>query len=112
METQENKLYSDGLLTITSTSLVFHNYYFFGLSKTVKIEDIQEIYVKEPTVWNGKWRLWGSGRLDMWFPMDFTRPGRDRIFHVKMKNSNMLIGFTVKDSKTVENILRQLSLIK
>ncbi len=63
-------IYSDGLITITQDAVVFHNYYLPGVSKTVPISNIEKIVIKEPTVVNGQWRLWGSGRFDIWFPLD------------------------------------------
>ena len=104
-------IYSDGLITITPDTVVFHNYYFLGVNKKVPVNDIEKIVVNEPTILNGKWRLWGTGSSNIWFPMDMLRPNRDRIFHAKLKNSNFIIGFTVKDSSRVENIFREMNLI-
>ncbi|MGD0780983.1 MAG: hypothetical protein ABR954_09465 [Dehalococcoidales bacterium] len=104
-------IYSDGLITITQDNVVFHNYYFPGVSKVVPISNIEQIVGNKPSVFNGKWRLWGSGRYDIWFPMDMKRPSRDRIFHAKLKNTDYQIGFTVKDSARVENIFRQMHLM-
>ena len=104
-------LYSDGLITINRDAVIFHNYYFPGISKTVPISDIERINEYEPTMMNGKWRIWGTGGAYGWFPLDFNRPSRDRIFFVSLKNTAFRIGFTVKDSAQVENIFREMGLM-
>ena len=104
-------LYSDGLIKITPESLVFRNYYFIGISKKVPVSEIEKIVSHEPAISNGKWRLWGSGGFNHWFPMDMLRPIRERIFFAKLKNKSFVIGFTVSNSRLVENIFREMNLI-
>jgi hypothetical protein len=104
--------YSDGLITITETELVLHTCYLNGKDKTVLISDIEKILVKKPTVWNGKWRLWGTGNIRTWFSQDLERPRRDRIFFAVLKNQWRRIGFTVKDERPVTDIFRHMNLIK
>ena len=106
------KLYSDGLITITQDSITFRNYYFFGISKKVPVSDIEKIASHQPTVSNGKWRLWGGGGFNHWFPMDFLRPMRERIFFAKLKNKSFVIGFTVSNSRLVESIFRDMNLLE
>ena len=103
--------YSDGLITITPDTVVFHNYYFFGINRVVPVSNIERIERCEPTVWNGQWRLWGTGRPGVWFPMDWKRPGRDCIFIASLRDTSFKIGFTVQDSFKVEEILRQMHLM-
>jgi hypothetical protein len=91
---------------------MFHNYYFPFGKKTVPLNNIARIEEHEPTVMNGKWRLWGTGGAYGWFPLDFQRPSRDRIFYINQKNTAFLIGFTVKDSALVENIFREMHLLE
>ena len=105
-------LYADKLVKITRDSLILHNYYFFGLDKTIPFEKIAGIMVNQPSVSTGKWRIWGSGGPGAWLPFDWHRPSRDRIFHVRFKNTSFITGFTVENSAVVENILRQAGLIK
>jgi hypothetical protein len=109
--TSIQNLYSDGLISITEDAIIFHNYYFFGVSRTVHFNNVESIEARKPTVWNGKWRFWGSGSLGVWFPMDFGRASRDRIFYLKQKGKMLLIGFTVKDSFKVESIFRERGLM-
>lgn len=110
--TAETK-YSDGLVTITDHELVFHGYYFIsGDAKKVPVSDIERIEVKSPTLRNGKWRLWGTGNIKTWFPQDWDRPQRDRIFIATLNSQWVNIGFTAKDGAAVEEILRQMGLIR
>ena len=105
------KLYSDGLIAITRDMVIFRNYYFIGISKKVPVSEIEKIASHEPTITNGKWRIWGGGGFNRWFPFDILRPLRERIFFAKLKNSSFVIGFTVHNSRLVENIFREMNLI-
>jgi hypothetical protein len=111
MTINEPTLYADGLITITPHAIVLHHYYFPFVSKTVQLNNVERIEAREPTMMNGKWRIWGSGGFGWWFPLDFSRPTRDRIFLLKQKGKSFTIGFTVKDSARVENTLRELHLL-
>ena len=108
-----NPTYHDSLITIAADEIVFADYYFpRHTPKTVRLTDIADITVCEPTIWNGKWRLHGTGNLKTWFPADYNRPRRDKIFIADLKSQWIKIGFTVEDSARVETIFRQLGLIK
>jgi hypothetical protein len=106
-------IYTDKLVTITNDDIIFQHYYFpTGKKKVVKIDDIKCILVEKPTLWNGKWRLHGTGNFKTWFPKDYSRPKSDRIFTATLKNQWFHIGFTVEDGDRVEKILRSKNLIK
>jgi hypothetical protein len=105
-------LYSDKLLDITRDTLTFHNYYFWGCSKTVPVSGIDRIETLKPGMNNGSWRLWGSSGPGGWMPMDWRRPSRDRIFLLHYKNKKFQIGFTVEDSALAESALRHLGLMR
>jgi hypothetical protein len=106
-------LYSDKLVAITGDTITFKHYYYpSGKMKVVSFDNISHIVVMKPTIWSGKWRLHGTGNLKTWYPKDFGRPKRDRIFHATLKNQWVDIGFTVEDGERVETIFRQKNLIK
>jgi len=106
-------IYHDSLVTITADEIVFAQYYFpLHTPKTVRLTDIAAITVCKPTIWNGKWRLHGTGNIKTWFPADYNRPRRDRIFMADLKSQWVKIGFTVEDGPLVEAIFRQHRLIK
>ena len=105
-------LYEDTLITITNTDIIFYHYYFpTGKKKLVKIIDIDCITVLEPTLSNGKFRIFGTGNFEVWFPKDKQRPQRDRIFMATLKNQRIKIGFTVEDGNAVEELLKSKGLI-
>ncbi len=105
-------IYSDSLVIITSESIIFKRYYYpRGEPKRVMFTDIKGIVPKRPSLWNGKWRLHGTGTFTTWFPEDQNRPSRDRIFFAKLKNKWVKVAFTVEDSQRVEQILRDKGLI-
>jgi hypothetical protein len=106
-------LYSDNLVQITEKEIVFEHYYYpSGKRKVVRLSDIKRITIKPPTLWNGKWRFQGTGNIKTWFPKDFKRHTRDRIFFAILSNQWVNIGFTVENGDLVEKILREKNLIK
>ena len=104
--TTGKQLYKDTLVCISGDSITFFRYSLFLRKKTVPLSEIDHIDVKAPTVMNGKWRLWGTGNFTIWFPLDVSRPSRDRIFIATFRNQRMQIGFTVENSLDVIHILR------
>lgn len=108
-----NILYSDQLVTISETEITFPHYYLFGeRSKRVRLAGIEQVLVLPPTFWNGKWRLHGSGSFTTWFPRDYQRYKRDRIFRIKLKTQRVEIGFTAEDGARVEQILQARGLLR
>lgn len=105
-------VYRDNLVEIADDTIVFKNYYFPAGSKTIKLTDVEYVEEKELTIWTGKWRLHGTAFSRTWFPADYDRPSRDKIFVMKVKDKWMRIGFTAKDSNAVSQILRNKRLIK
>ena len=101
-------LYQDQLIAITDHEIVFHRYYFpFGGDRHVPFSDIESIQVRPPSLLGGSWRLWGSGDFRTWFPQDFARPSRDRIFILLLRGRFNRIGFTVEDSPRVIEIMKE-----
>jgi hypothetical protein len=100
-------LYQDRLIKMTDDAMVFHGYYFpSGGDKRVPWNQIERIQVKPPSLFGGSWRLWGTGDLRTWYPQDYQRPSRDRIFRVILRDRFRQIGFTVEDSAKVMSLLR------
>ena len=112
-ETGSPLLYQDRLVRISGDAIEFLHYSFpfFTSGRQVLLQDIDHIDVRKPTVRNGKWRIGGSGDLRTWFPLDWDRPSRDRIFHAFLKTRGMDVGFTVEDSAAVTAILKTKGLI-
>ncbi len=100
-------LYQDNLIEIRNDSILLKNYYFPFFSKKILFDDIENIEVKEPTLLNGKWRIWGTGSPFFWFSFDLLRPIRKEIFIIKYKNQQVKSGFTVVDSLKVKRILKE-----
>jgi hypothetical protein len=100
-------IYSDKLVEITEDSILFRNYYFpFGFRR-VAFQDVENVVTEEAALHNGKWRVHGAGDFQTWFPRDWKRSSRDRIFFVSFPHRRRRIGFTVEDPTTVENILSE-----
>lgn len=106
-------IYQDKLVEITDQEIVFRRYYFpFASPKRVALSQVESVQVRPPSLLNGSWRLWGTGDFGTWFPMDFGRPNRDKIFIAKLRDASLRIGFTVEDSQKVTDILKTQGLLR
>ncbi len=103
----ENIIYKDRLIEITSNAILFKNYYFFGSSKRVPFEKIKSVAIDQPSLSAGKWRIWGTGNFTTWYPLDIHRPSRDKIFLMSLIGKRVRIGFTAEDSEAVRLILKE-----
>jgi hypothetical protein len=104
--------YKDKLIEVTERGILFRKYYFPFGDRCVPLDQIEKIEVMPPSLMNGSWRLWGSGDLRTWFPLDWKRPSRDRIFLAHLRGNSRRIGFTAEDAKKLETILQQRRLIQ
>lgn len=104
-------IYSDKLVEITNDGILFRNYHFPFGSRRVNFAEIDGVLAKEPTWSNGKWRIWGTADFVTWFPRDWKRPARDRIFVISFPVRRRRIGFTVEDSQKFMNILNEKDLL-
>ncbi|MFZ1280024.1 MAG: hypothetical protein WAR59_04255 [Ignavibacteriaceae bacterium] len=99
-------LYIDRLVRISETSITFFNYYYpSSKSLTVPFHNVKKVVSLMPTLLNGKYRLWGTSSFFTWFPKDFKRSTRDKIFILYRKNKRVKIGFTAVDSQKVFEII-------
>ena len=101
-------LYNDSLVTLGRDILIVKNYYFpFGKSKTINVSDIESVSIEPLTLLTGKYRIWGSGNLKMWFPLDGGRIKRNRVFIFALRTQRIYPAVTVKDSDEFESQLRK-----
>ena len=107
----KDTLYSDSLIEIKHGSILFRRYSFFERDRMVLLSDIEKIVVKKATIWNGKFRFHGTGDFKTWFPKDFHRYKRNKIFVAYIRYKWWRIGFTVEDSGAVLKIFLDKRLI-
>ncbi|MDR3656766.1 MAG: hypothetical protein P4L48_14215 [Mycobacterium sp.] len=68
-------LYDDGLLLLDDAGLTIRRYYFpLGTAKRLSYNVIRGIDVRPMGPMTGSWRVWGTGGLRHWFPLDVGRP--------------------------------------
>ncbi len=109
----ENNVYEDRLVKISNDSILIKNYYFPLIgSKRVPFNKIESVTAEKPSLMKGKFRIWGTGNFVTWWPMDFARPTRDKVFIINRLGKTIQIGFTVNNSETVLRILEQKGLIQ
>lgn len=104
-------IYADKLVRITDESILFRWYYFPFGSKRVLFTAVDHIEARTPSIWTGKYRLWGSGDFVTWFPLDNKRSYRDTIFIMFLKHKRTRIGFTVEHSKIVRFLFQERELL-
>ena len=72
-------LYDDGLVQLDADGLTIRRYYFpLGTSKHIPYARIQGVQERHMGALTGKGRLWGSGDLRHWFPLDLRRPQKEK----------------------------------
>jgi len=108
MTADQQYLYSDSLIRITEDAL--HIDGFLLGSKCVPFSRIKTIKILKPTIWNGKFRIVGTGDFRTWFPSDGLRSSRDMIFVVLMHGKWIRYGFTAEDSAAVKQIFQNMKL--
>jgi hypothetical protein len=96
-ESRTSPTYRDPLVEISPGSILFQDYYFPTMRpKRVPLASISKVEVRRATIWNGKWRIHGTGNLRTWYPLDRKRPSRDRVFLATLLDQWVRIGFTVE----------------
>ncbi len=104
--------YEDQFVSIAQDAITFRRYYFpLGTSKRVEFDGIDHIEVRPATLGTGRWRIWGTGSPWFWFPLDWRRPSRDKVFFLFRTNTSVKIGFTVEDAAKVEQIFQEKGLL-
>lgn len=99
-------LYSDALIEVSEESILFRNYYYPFGSKPFPVSNIERILYYTPRWWSGKWRIYGSGDLRTWCPLDWKRPSREIMFIVFPTRGWWRVGFTAEDSGKAAGALR------
>jgi hypothetical protein len=72
--------YQDALLCIRKGVLRIKWYYFPGGTKRISLTRIVGVEEYRMSGWTGRCRLWGSGDLVHWFPLDPRRPHKQDAF--------------------------------
>ncbi len=98
-------IYLDSLVKVTDDGIIFQHYCFPFGSKRVEFTRIERIEAKKPS-FGERWRVWGTANFRSWFPLDWKRPSRDRIFVAFLRDSSWRIGFTVENSAQFEEVLK------
>jgi hypothetical protein len=102
--------YKDKLIEISDEAVTFSNYFPF-CNRRVPIDRIVRVNVGLPSSVRASWNLWGTSDGLTWFPLDWKRPTRDKIFVAFLRGSWGRIGFTVEDSRTVAGVFRDRGLL-
>ena len=101
------ELYRDKLVSVDDQTIRIKRYYFpLGLSKSVRLTDIQNIRVLPVNLTTGAARIWGSGDFRTWFPLDWNRFNREKIFIMTLRSGRCRVGFTVTKAREFMETMR------
>jgi hypothetical protein len=101
---KDDILYSDKLIEIRNDLIKFYKYYITFTGKVVRFDEVEKIIMEKPTVLTGKYRYWGTGDFNHWFPLDLRRSSRKIIFIMHRKYKKIRIGFSVENEDKVIEI--------
>jgi hypothetical protein len=103
--------YKDKLIEVSDKAVTFRRYYFPFGNRRVSFDQIERVNVAPPSDSSVRWRLFGTSDGRTWFPLDWKRPTRDKIFVAFLRGSWRRIGFTVEDSRQVAGVFRDRGLL-
>ena len=103
--------YRDRLIESTGADIRFRFYGFPYGDRHVAWSDIEGVGIRVPGLGNGSGRIWGTGDFGTWFPLDWARPRRERIF-IAALGRGLRIGFAVEDAAQMSTSLRRRGLLQ
>ncbi len=100
-------LYDDGCTVLDADGVTLRHYYFpTGKAKTIPYARIQVARTQKMGWSSGKGRLWGSGGLTSWLPMDSSRAGKDVLVLLDL-GGRVRPGFSPDDPAAVLALLAE-----
>src|SRR5580700_5617387 len=109
----EEAVYEDSLVKVTPQKIELKNYYFpFLNSKRLAMNEVDRVTVQEPSLWNGQWRIWGTGNFAAWYPLDLYRPSRKRIYTLFQRGRSIKVCFTVEEPDRFEDSIASLRIVR
>jgi hypothetical protein len=73
--TPPRQYYDDGLIQLDRHAITLRRYHFpSGTSKVIPLSSVRGYTAAPLRVWQDRFRVWGSGDLRRWLPMDLRRP--------------------------------------
>lgn len=100
------ELYDDGLVVLDERGLTLRRYYFpLGTSKRIEYADVRGVTECTIGTWTGRYRLWGSGDLRHWAPLDTHRSAKRSAIVLDL-------GGTVRPWFTPDDVGRVMSLLR
>ena len=98
--------YDDGLVRLDAHGIRLARYYFpLGGERRIAWTDLRGYEIRPMTRWTGRYRAWGSHRLDWWFQLDFRRRRKRRMIVLEVQGTKPVI--TPDEVDAVRAILDQ-----
>lgn len=97
-------LYDDGLVTLDEEGVTLRRYYLWGAAKHIPYATIASVRRRSMSAVTGRWRIWGSGDLVHYWPLDTKRPGKSEAIEVDTGH-HWIPTFTPDDPERVARIL-------
>ena len=99
-------LYEDQTVVLDDSGVTLPRYYFpVGTAKHVPYAQIRGVTVR-PMGWlSGRARLWGTGSLRSWLPLDLRRPAKEFMVVLDL-GARVSPAFSPDDPDTVAHVIR------
>jgi hypothetical protein len=105
--TEGNALYEDGQVRLDRSGITIRRYYFpFATGKRIPYMRIRDVQGRRMGALTGKGRLWGSGDLRHWAPLDLGRWRKETAVVLDL-GRHIRPTFTPDDPDRVLAILRE-----
>ncbi len=98
--------YDDGLVRLDADGVRLARYYFpLARPRRIAWSELRGYEARAMTTWAGRYRAWGTHRLDWWFQLDVGRRHKHRMIVLDVPGTKPVI--TPDDVDTVCRILDQ-----
>ncbi|MBX3250053.1 MAG: hypothetical protein KF901_22940 [Myxococcales bacterium] len=96
--------YHDPRIDADERGLSLRWYYFPFGTKRIRWDRVAEMQRHDmgDGIGGGRWRIWGSGDLLHWMPLDVRRPSKRWMFIIRQKDSRSRVCITPDDPDAFE----------
>jgi hypothetical protein len=99
--------YEDPRIKTDDQQIALRMYYFPVGTKRIRWERVAEVREHDmgAGITGGRWRIWGSGDLVHWMPLDIRRPKKRRMFIFHLRESPFRPCITPDDPEAFKAVL-------
>lgn len=81
--------YEDPRISVGDSGLSLRWYYFPVGTKRIRLDEVEAVHEHDMGrgITGGRWRIWGSGDLVHWMPLDAKRPKKRWMFILRLRGT-------------------------